>query len=72
MKLTIIVNNGGYPRKGGIGMGMLIEEGEKNLLLECGPGVVSGRALFCVGQEIIISLRTYGKGGRSLCQHLQS
>ena len=41
MKLTIIGNNGGYPRAGGVGMGMLLQSGEANILLECGAGVVS-------------------------------
>lgn len=41
MEVTIIGNNGGYPRENGTGMGMLIQNGADTILFECGPGVVS-------------------------------
>lgn len=52
MKLTIIGNNGGYPRAGGTGMGMLLQSGGENILLECGSGVISKLQEFIPLQEI--------------------
>lgn len=41
MKLTVLGNNGPYPSAGGACSGYLIQHGGKNILLECGSGILS-------------------------------
>lgn len=41
MKLTILGNNGPYPKAGGACSGYLLEEGETKVLIDCGNGVLS-------------------------------
>ncbi|HHV98243.1 MAG TPA: MBL fold metallo-hydrolase [Clostridiaceae bacterium] len=41
MKLTVLGNNGPYPSAGGACSGYLIQHGGKNILLDCGNGVLS-------------------------------
>jgi ribonuclease BN (tRNA processing enzyme) len=41
MKLVILGNNGPYPSAGGACSGYLLSEGEHNILIDCGSGVLS-------------------------------
>ena len=41
MKLTVLGNNGPYPAAGGACSGYLLQEGNRNLLFDCGNGVLS-------------------------------
>lgn len=46
MNLTILGNNGPYPSAGGACSGYLIREGDINLLIDCGNGVLSNLQKF--------------------------
>lgn len=41
MKVTILGNNGPFPSAGGACSGYLVTEGDKNILLDCGNGILS-------------------------------
>ncbi|MTI49358.1 MAG: MBL fold metallo-hydrolase [Firmicutes bacterium] len=52
MKLTVLGNNGPYPKAGGACSGYLLEEGETKILLDCGNGVLSTLLKVCDLEEI--------------------
>jgi ribonuclease BN (tRNA processing enzyme) len=41
MKLTVLGNNGPYPAAGGACSGYLLQHNKRNILLDCGSGVIS-------------------------------
>ncbi|GBG10151.1 MBL fold metallo-hydrolase [Paenibacillus agaridevorans] len=47
MKLTVLGNNGTFPRPGGACSGYLLEHGGRFVLLECGNGVMSRLQTLC-------------------------
>lgn len=52
MKVTILGNNGPFPSPGGACSGYLITEGDKNLLIDCGNGVLSNLQKFISIEQI--------------------
>jgi ribonuclease BN (tRNA processing enzyme) len=52
MKLTILGNNGPFPAAGGACSGYLIQEKDKNLLLDCGNGVLGNLQKFIRIEEL--------------------
>jgi len=59
MKITILGNNGPYPSPGGACSGYLITEGDKNLLIDCGNGVLSNLQKFRRIEEIDAIILTH-------------
>ncbi len=52
MKLTVIGNNGPYPKAGGACSGYLLEEGATKILIDCGNGVLSALQKVCDFEEL--------------------
>ncbi|MGI6776971.1 MAG: MBL fold metallo-hydrolase [Acetivibrionales bacterium] len=52
MKLTILGNEGPFPSAGGACSGYLIREGSRNILLDCGNGVLSNLQRFISYEEL--------------------
>ncbi|WP_066495253.1 MBL fold metallo-hydrolase [Abyssisolibacter fermentans] len=52
MKLTVLGNNGPYPRAGGACSGYLIETDDTKILLDCGNGVLSRLQKICKIDEL--------------------
>lgn len=52
MKLTVLGNNGPFPSAGGACSGYLIQEGDKNILIDCGNGVLSNLQKFISYEDL--------------------
>ncbi len=52
MKLTVIGNNGPYPKAGGACSGYLLEEKDTKILIDCGNGVLSALLNICDAEEL--------------------
>ncbi|AEV69427.1 MBL fold metallo-hydrolase [Acetivibrio clariflavus] len=52
MKITILGNNGPFPSAGGACSGYLVREGDKNILIDCGNGVLSNLQKFIPIEKI--------------------
>lgn len=59
MKVTILGNNGPFPSAGGACSGYLISEGDKNLLIDCGNGVLSNLQKFIRIEELDAIILTH-------------
>lgn len=52
MKVTILGNNGPFPSAGGACSGYLVTEGDKNIVIDCGNGVLSNLQKFIPIEKI--------------------
>lgn len=52
MKLTVLGNNGPYPKAGGACSGYLLEEEQTKILIDCGNGVLSALQKVCDLEEL--------------------
>lgn len=52
MKLTVIGNNGPYPKAGGACSGYLLEDGSTKILIDCGNGVLSALLKVCDAENL--------------------
>ncbi|WP_069649288.1 MBL fold metallo-hydrolase [Caloranaerobacter ferrireducens] len=59
MKLTVLGNNGPYPRPGGACSGYLLETDNKRILIDCGNGVLSRLLKICSIKDIDIIILTH-------------
>lgn len=59
MKVTILGNNGPFPSAGGACSGYLISGGDKNLLIDCGNGVLSNLQKFIRIEELDAIILTH-------------
>jgi len=59
MKLTVLGNNGPFPSAGGACSGYLLREGSKNILLDCGNGVLSNLQKFIGYEELDAVILTH-------------
>ena len=59
MKLTILGNNGPYPAAGGACSGYLLREGNTNILIDCGNGVLSNLQKFVPLEELDAIILTH-------------
>lgn len=59
MKLTVLGNNGPFPSAGGACSGYLITEGDKNILIDCGNGVLANLQRFIPIEELDAIILTH-------------
>jgi len=59
LKLTILGNNGPFPAAGGACSGYLISEGETNILIDCGNGVLANLQKFIRFDELDAIILTH-------------
>ena len=59
MKLTILGNNGPFPSAGGACSGYLITDGEKNILIDCGNGILANLQKFIRIEELDAIILTH-------------
>lgn len=59
MKLTILGNNGPFPSAGGACSGYLIQERDRNILIDCGNGVLSNLLKFVKFEELDAIILTH-------------
>lgn len=59
MKVTILGNNGPFPSAGGACSGYLITEGDKNILIDCGNGVLANLQKFIRIEELDAIILTH-------------
>lgn len=59
MKLTVLGNNGPFPGAGGACSGYLIQEGDVNILLDCGNGVLGNLQKFMSLKELDAIILTH-------------
>ncbi|QIB26345.1 MBL fold metallo-hydrolase [Caloranaerobacter azorensis] len=59
MKLTVLGNNGPYPKPGGACSGYLFETDDKKILIDCGNGVLSRLLKICSISDIDVIILTH-------------
>ena len=59
MKVTILGNNGPFPSAGGACSGYLITDGDKNILIDCGNGVLANLQKFIRIEELDAIILTH-------------